>query len=56
MLVGEIRQFCELQNEGQSLMRAAMTQLKKKRLVSLDKSGNRQVSDWFIPSHGQKCI
>ena len=27
MRVGEIRQFCELQDEGQSLMRAAMTQL-----------------------------
>ena len=25
MLVGEIRQFCKLQDEGQSLMRAAMT-------------------------------
>ena len=25
--VGEIRQFCKLQDEGQSLMRAAMTQL-----------------------------
>jgi magnesium chelatase family protein len=27
MRVGEIRQFCKLQEEGQSLMRAAMTQL-----------------------------
>jgi magnesium chelatase family protein len=27
MRVGEIRQFCKLQAEGQSLMRAAMTQL-----------------------------
>jgi magnesium chelatase family protein len=27
MRVGEIRQFCKLQNEGQSLMRAAMMQL-----------------------------
>jgi magnesium chelatase family protein len=27
MRVGEIRRFCELQDEGQSLMRAAMTQL-----------------------------
>jgi magnesium chelatase family protein len=27
MRVGEIRQFCQLQAEGQSLMRAAMTQL-----------------------------
>lgn len=27
MRVGEIRQFCKLQGEGQSLMRAAMTQL-----------------------------
>jgi magnesium chelatase family protein len=27
MRVGEIRQFCELQDEGQSLMRAAMSQL-----------------------------
>jgi magnesium chelatase family protein len=27
MRVGEIRQFCKLQNEGQSLMRSAMTQL-----------------------------
>jgi magnesium chelatase family protein len=25
--MGEIRQFCKLQDEGQSLMRAAMTQL-----------------------------
>jgi magnesium chelatase family protein len=25
--VGEIRQFCRLQDEGQSLMRAAITQL-----------------------------
>ena len=25
MRVGEIRQFCKLQHEGQSLMRAAMT-------------------------------
>ena len=25
--VGEIQQFCQLQDEGQSLMRAAMTQL-----------------------------
>lgn len=31
-----------------------LTQLKKNRLVSLDKSGNRPVSDWLIPSHGQK--
>jgi magnesium chelatase family protein len=27
MRVGEVRQFCKLQDEGQSLMRAAMTQL-----------------------------
>jgi magnesium chelatase family protein len=27
MRIGEIRQFCQLQDEGQSLMRAAMTQL-----------------------------
>ena len=27
MCVGEIRQFCKLQDEGQSLMRVAMTQL-----------------------------
>jgi len=27
MRVGEIRQFCQLQDEGQGLMRAAMTQL-----------------------------
>jgi len=27
MRVGEVRQFCRLQEEGQSLMRAAMTQL-----------------------------
>jgi magnesium chelatase family protein len=27
MCVGEVRQFCRLQDEGQSLMRAAMTQL-----------------------------
>lgn len=27
MRVGEVRQFCQLQNEGQSLMRSAMTQL-----------------------------
>ena len=27
MRVGEIRQYCKLQEEGQSLMRAAMTQL-----------------------------
>jgi len=27
MRVGEIRQFCKLQDDGQSLMRAAMTQL-----------------------------
>jgi magnesium chelatase family protein len=27
MRVGEIRQFCRLQDEGQSLMGAAMTQL-----------------------------
>jgi len=27
MHVGEIRQFCRLQDEGQRLMRAAMTQL-----------------------------
>ena len=27
MRVGEIRQFCKLQDEGQSLMRAAMTRL-----------------------------
>jgi len=27
MRVGQIRQFCKLQEEGQSLMRAAMTQL-----------------------------
>jgi magnesium chelatase family protein len=26
MRVGEVRQFCGLQNEGQSLMRAAMSQ------------------------------
>ena len=27
MRVGEVRQFCKLRDEGQSLMRAAMTQL-----------------------------
>lgn len=27
MRVGEIRQFCKLRDEGQSLMRSAMTQL-----------------------------
>ncbi|MFN8386370.1 MAG: hypothetical protein U0X92_08120 [Anaerolineales bacterium] len=27
MRVGEIRQFCQLQDEGQSLMRAAMSQM-----------------------------
>ena len=27
MRVGEIRQFCRLQDEGQSLMRAAMSQM-----------------------------
>jgi magnesium chelatase family protein len=27
MRIGEIRQFCQLQNEGQSLMRSAMSQL-----------------------------
>jgi magnesium chelatase family protein len=27
MRVGEVRQFCKLQDEGQSLMRAAVTQL-----------------------------
>jgi magnesium chelatase family protein len=27
MRIGEVRQFCKLQDEGQSLMRAAMTQL-----------------------------
>jgi len=27
MRVGEIRQFCKLQDEGQSLMRVGMTQL-----------------------------
>ena len=27
MRVGEIRQFCKLQDEGQGLMRSAMTQL-----------------------------
>jgi magnesium chelatase family protein len=27
MRIGEIRQFCKLQDEGQSLMRSAMTQL-----------------------------
>ena len=27
MRVGEVRQFCKLQDEGQSVMRAAMTQL-----------------------------
>lgn len=31
-----------------------LTQLKKNRLVSLDRSGNRPISDWLIPSHGQK--
>ncbi len=27
MRIGEVRQFCQLQPEGQSLMRAAMSQL-----------------------------
>ena len=27
MRIGEIRQFCQLQDKGQSLMRAAMTQM-----------------------------
>jgi len=31
-----------------------LTQLKKNRLVSLDRSGNRPISEWLIPSHGQK--
>ena len=31
-----------------------LTQLKKNRLVSMDRSGNRPISDWLIPAHGQK--
>ena len=31
-----------------------LTQLKSNRLVSVDKSGNRPVSAWLIPSYGQK--
>lgn len=31
-----------------------LTQLKKNRLLSLDRSGNRPISEWLIPSHGQK--
>jgi magnesium chelatase family protein len=27
MRIGEVRQFCQLQDEGKSLMRSAMTQL-----------------------------
>jgi len=33
MRVGELRQFCKLQDEGQSLMRAAMTQLNLSALL-----------------------
>ena len=36
MRVGEIRQFCKLQDEGQSLMRAAMTQLNLSARLSSD--------------------
>ena len=31
-----------------------LTQLKKNRLLSLDRSGDRPVSEWLISSHGQK--
>jgi putative transposase len=31
-----------------------LTQLKSNRLLSLDQSGNRPVSEWLIPSHGQR--
>ena len=31
-----------------------LTQLKKNRLLSLDRSDNRPVSEWLISSHGQK--
>ena len=31
-----------------------LTQLKKNRLLSLDKSGNRPVSEWLIPPQGQR--
>lgn len=34
MRVGEIRQFCRLQDEGQSLMQAAMSQLKLARTIA----------------------
>lgn len=31
-----------------------LTQLKKNRLLSIDRSGNRPISEWFIPSQGLK--
>jgi putative transposase len=31
-----------------------LTQLKKNRLLSIDRSGNRPISEWLIPSQGQK--
>jgi len=31
-----------------------LTQLKKNRLLSLDRSGNRPVSEWLIPAQGQR--
>jgi len=31
-----------------------LTQLKSNRLVNADGSGNRPISDWFIPPHGRK--
>jgi hypothetical protein len=31
-----------------------LTQLKKNRLLSLDRSGSRPVAEWLIPSQGQK--
>ncbi|MBK9780272.1 MAG: hypothetical protein IPP55_09520 [Anaerolineales bacterium] len=40
MRIGEVRQFCQLQPEGQSLMRAAMSQLNPGRQEPITASSN----------------
>jgi magnesium chelatase family protein len=43
MRVGEIRQFCRLQDEGQSLMRAAMSQMNLSARTIADLAGSDEI-------------
>ncbi|MBI3165253.1 MAG: ATP-binding protein [Chloroflexi bacterium] len=48
MRVGEVRQFCKLQDEGQSLMRAAMSQLNLSARTIADLAGSEEIQPTYL--------